>query len=97
MKARTFWSNGGLLLVLLLTSLGQPTWSRWETPAAQPVAAATLPAPDALAATPVQALLLDSAPLMFIENVGQFPDEARFQVHGGDRTIWLVEDALWVG
>jgi hypothetical protein len=33
---------------------------------------------------------------MFIQNVGQFADGARFQVRGGDRTIWLAEDALWV-
>jgi hypothetical protein len=39
---------------------------------------------------------LASAPLMFIENVGQFADGARFLVHGGDRTVWLAQDALWV-
>jgi hypothetical protein len=33
---------------------------------------------------------------MFIQNVGQFADGARFQVRGGDKTIWLAEDALWV-
>jgi len=33
---------------------------------------------------------------MFIENVGQFADGTRFQVHGGDRTIWLAGDAVWV-
>jgi hypothetical protein len=39
---------------------------------------------------------LETAPAMFIENVGQFDERARFQVHGGDRTIWLAEDAIWV-
>lgn len=34
--------------------------------------------------------------LMFIKNVGQFADDARFQVRGSDRTIWLAEDAIWV-
>jgi len=39
---------------------------------------------------------LQSVPLMFIENVGQFADDARFQVRGGDHTLWLAEDALWI-
>ena len=39
---------------------------------------------------------MDSAPLMFIENIGQFDEDVRFQVRGGDRTIWLAEDAIWV-
>ncbi|MBX2999162.1 MAG: SBBP repeat-containing protein [Caldilineaceae bacterium] len=34
--------------------------------------------------------------VMFIENVGQFPDEVRFQVRGADRLLWLTDDALWV-
>ncbi|MBN1811302.1 MAG: SBBP repeat-containing protein [Anaerolineae bacterium] len=33
---------------------------------------------------------------MFIENVGQFDEGARFQVRGGDRAIWLAGDGLWV-
>jgi len=33
---------------------------------------------------------------MFIQNVGQFADGARFQVRGGDKTIWLTEDGIWV-
>jgi hypothetical protein len=37
-----------------------------------------------------------SRAVMFIENVGQFADEARFQVFGGTGTLWLVEDGLWV-
>jgi len=39
---------------------------------------------------------LQSAPLMFIENVGQFDDEARFQLRGANGTLWLTEDGLWV-
>lgn len=34
--------------------------------------------------------------VLFIENVGQFDEEARFQVYGGDRQIWLTEEAIWV-
>ncbi|MCX6029592.1 MAG: SBBP repeat-containing protein, partial [Chloroflexi bacterium] len=37
-----------------------------------------------------------SSPVMFIENVGQFAEDARFQVRGGDGTMWLAEDALWI-
>jgi hypothetical protein len=42
---------------------------------------------------------LNSAPLMFIENVGQWSaldSGARFQVRGTNSTIWLSEDAVWV-
>jgi hypothetical protein len=31
----------------------------------------------------------------FIENAGQFAEEARFQVKGSRRTIWLSDDAIW--
>jgi hypothetical protein len=34
--------------------------------------------------------------VLFIENVGQFADEARFQVWGGTGTMWLAEDGLWI-
>ncbi len=37
-----------------------------------------------------------NSPVMFIENVGQFDEGARFQVRGGDRTIWLADDAVWI-
>jgi hypothetical protein len=37
-----------------------------------------------------------SGGVMFIENVGQLGDGARFQVRGGNGTIWLAEDAVWV-
>ena len=63
-------------------------------------------APVALASAPDRARVsaaLRSAPLMFIENVGQFPappggtgdQRARFQVRGGDATLYLAEGALW--
>jgi len=81
-----------LLVTLVSSSLGAPAPAR-----AALVAAAEPPAPAAAGPAParVQAAL-DSAPLMFIENVGQFAHGARFQVRGGERTIWLAEDALWV-
>ncbi|MCX6032113.1 MAG: SBBP repeat-containing protein [Chloroflexi bacterium] len=34
--------------------------------------------------------------LLFIENVGQFPAGARFQVWGSTESLWLAEDALWL-
>ena len=37
-----------------------------------------------------------SSPIMFIENVGQFANGARFQVRGGSDTMWLAEDAMWI-
>ncbi|GEM_PF-2444178 len=39
---------------------------------------------------------LASTDVMFIENVGQFAEGARFQVRGADRTVWLAEDGIWV-
>ncbi|MBK9055505.1 MAG: SBBP repeat-containing protein [Chloroflexi bacterium] len=33
---------------------------------------------------------------MFIENVGQFAERARFQVQGSPGTLWLADDALWL-
>lgn len=35
-------------------------------------------------------------PVMFIENVGQFDKQVRFQVRGGIGTLWLADDGLWV-
>lgn len=33
---------------------------------------------------------------LFIENVGQFPPDARFQVWGAGALSWLTEDAIWL-
>ena len=74
-----------LVPLLLLSAVGM------SPRAAQPQIAPSL-SPDPEQAS--QALAND--PLMFIENVGQFAGGARFLVHGGDRTIWLAQDALWV-
>jgi hypothetical protein len=59
--------------------------------AAQPPPAPSLPPDPEQLSQP-----LATGPLMFIENGGQFADGARFLVHGGDRTVWLAQDALWV-
>ncbi len=34
--------------------------------------------------------------VMFIENVGQFDEEARFRAYGGDRDLWLTKEGLWI-
>ena len=54
--------------------------------------------PSAVAQQPqaVPASAFRSSPIMFIENVSQFADGARFQVRGGNGTMWLVEDAIWI-
>ena len=61
--------------------------------AAIPEQAAGPPAPADLAQAREA---LQSAPLMFIENVGQFDPAARFQVRGGSGALWLAENALWI-
>jgi hypothetical protein len=33
---------------------------------------------------------------LIIENAGQWPEAARFQVWGGGPALWLAEDALWL-
>ena len=34
--------------------------------------------------------------LLFIENAGQWPTVACFQVWGGGQALWLAEDAIWL-
>jgi len=53
----------------------------------------------AVLATPNSARVeaaLQGAPVMFIENVGQFAEGASFQVRGGNGTMWIAEDAIWI-
>lgn len=45
---------------------------------------------------PTRISAIKSSSVMFIENMGQFDEGARFQVRGGDGMLWLAEDALWV-
>ena len=51
---------------------------------------ATVPDSGHISAAP------STTPLMFIEHVGQFDSDVRLQMPGGDRTIWLADDAIWV-
>jgi hypothetical protein len=89
MRAKAF-SAITLLAVLALT----PLMSR--------LGAASVGATFEVASQPTAALqakvaeALRSSPAMFIQNVGQFDERALFQVRGGDKTIWLAKDAIWV-
>jgi hypothetical protein len=94
MKARLFTAFVlAVGLALLVPGGGWPL-------AAQSQPAAPAPIPDRARVSAA----LRSAPLMFIENVGQFPAPAggtgdqcaRFQVRGDNATLYLAEDGLWV-
>lgn len=86
-----------LLVLLALVLLPLVSAAPFAT---RPTVADTLPLVSTVADSPVNhtevTSALQSAPIMFIENAGQFDDSARFQVRGGDHTMWLAEDALWI-
>ncbi len=66
--------------------------------AALPDGVASQARPAAAPARPTQAPKAagaESSPL-FIDNAGQWPEAARFQVWGGGTTMWLAEDAIWM-
>ena len=90
MKARLFTVSTFLVsmaLLVLLVPGGAPR------AAAQAQPAAPAPAPDRARV----AEALRSSLVMFIENVGQFDDRARFQVRGATGgTMWLADDAIWL-
>ncbi|MGQ9928357.1 MAG: SBBP repeat-containing protein [Chloroflexaceae bacterium] len=71
-----------LLLGLLLLTLAAPIALRSAAPPA--------------ATSPQTTTALPDKAVLFIENAGQFNEEARFQVRSGDRTFWLADDAIWM-
>lgn len=74
-------------LTAVLYAAGQPSAAQ------QPLAAA--PAIPRDLATPEPTFR--SSPVMFIENAGQWPEAAHFQVWGGPAgTMWLAEDGIWI-
>jgi hypothetical protein len=92
MKAR--WFTVFTLVSIALLALLAPGATMLSTAQAQPIAPAALPS-----SIPERARVsaaLPSVPLMFIENVGQFGARARFQVHGGNATLYVADDGLWV-
>jgi hypothetical protein len=77
-----------LTLVLLVVGLS----TAWLVPGvAQPVAVEAAPPGDPRAEIGVACM----SPA-FVENVGQFDERARFQLSGGNTTLFLADDALWV-
>ena len=72
-----------VLGILLIVALLAPGMTE-----AEPAAPQAAPAPQAQA-----------GPILFVENAGQWPDAARFQVWGspaGIGTTWLAENAIWI-
>jgi hypothetical protein len=46
---------------------------------------------------PTHEALFRSGPVMFLQNAGQWDDDALFQVWGGSvGTMWLARDAIWI-
>ena len=84
-----------LLLTLLL--FATPSMSRVDLATGQPEPAPiAAPNPVATQADIDIEETLQSAPVIFIENVGQFDDDARFHVRGADYDFWLADEALWI-
>ena len=74
-------------ILLLVSSAAQPTAAQMH-----PISFAlptSIPDPARVSTA------LATAPVMFIENIGQFGAGARFQVRGGNGTIYLADDAIW--
>jgi len=74
-------------ILLLVSSTAQPTAAQ-----TQPIPFAS---PTSVSDPARVSAALRSSPVMFIENVGQFGVSARFQVRGGNGTVYLADDALW--
>ena len=98
MKTRVLSLLSLFVIVALLAPVGTPSI------AAEAISAPPLPLADgvndyAVDAPSVEARVdetMRNSPVMFIENVGQFDTGARFQVRGGNGTLWLADDALWI-
>lgn len=84
-----------IVLVLVLVTLPMAANASWSE--AQQATDQTLPASVSVEQAPAPDEDFKSSPVMFIENVGQWDDGARFQVWGGPAgTMWLAEDAIWI-
>jgi hypothetical protein len=78
-----------VVLILTLSRPATPPVQAGQPPLDRSASRLSSEEPDEAATSP-------SGGVMFIENVGQFGDGARFQVRGGSGTIWLAEDAVWL-
>ena len=74
------------VLIMVSTMSVNMLASPSQLPASAPLAQATLSVDNASFRT---------SPIMFIENVGQWDEHAKFQVWGGS-AMWLAEDAIWI-
>lgn len=64
---------------------------------AEAVVPAAAPVPALVQPTPAADNAFRGSPVMFIENAGQWPEAARFQVRGGPAgMMWLAVDAIWI-
>ncbi len=85
----------GMVLVSVMLTLpitANANWSEARQTADQGWSASSL-----VEKTPKPATDFKSSPVMFIENVGQWDEGARFQVWGGPAgTMWLAEDTIWI-
>ncbi len=77
-----------LFLVCLLAALS----SAAGLPSTRAASQNEIPRP---AEAPLAGAMAGRGP-MLIENVGQFPERVRFQVHGRNSTIWLTEEGIWL-
>lgn len=93
MKRLLIFSSFLLLLVLFATPSATPLAIHSAAP--QPEQA-PIAQPNPVASQADVAETLQSSPVMFIENVGQFDENARFKVHGSNVGLWGASDALWI-
>jgi Beta-propeller repeat len=89
MKTRPFRLCPFLALGALVITLSP------GAPASAAVLAGSVPPSSALPQPAIVSAALKSAPVMFVENVGQFGAGTRFQVRSANGTVYLADDALW--
>ena len=92
-----------VVLVSVMAILSLPAEDHWtETEPGGPLFASISPSDNQAVMLPTDETTtsdanLHSRPVMFVENAGQWDDDARFQVWGGPAgTMWLAEDAIWI-
>ena len=88
-----------LLVAITLLPVLTPSWALPVAAQSQPAASTETVLSQAEGTVPNRAIVaegLHNSSVMFIENVGQFADGARFQVRGADHTMWLADDAIWI-
>ncbi|MBC8248746.1 MAG: SBBP repeat-containing protein [Anaerolineales bacterium] len=88
-KAFVQWLGSVACALVLLSTGGSPPLA-----AQSQLVASEVPVHIPEHARPTE--VFRSSPVMFIENVGQFDERARFQVRDGLYTIWLTDNAIWI-